>query len=44
MAGGMDILDQGRRRELLIKELLQEDVRYQGMELPRGEEPQKQLL
>ena len=44
MAGGMDILDQGRRREFLIKELLQEDVRYQGMELPRGEEPQKQLL
>ena len=44
MAGGMDILDQGRRREFLIKELLQEDMRYQGMELPRGEEPQKQLL
>ena len=31
MVGGMDILDQVRRREFLIKELLQEDVRYQGM-------------
>ncbi len=27
MVGGMDILDQGRRREFLIKELLQEDVK-----------------
>lgn len=37
-------MDQGERREFLIRELLQEDVRYRDMEIPVGEAEQKQLL
>lgn len=37
-------MDQGERRAFLIRELLQEDVRYRDMEIPAGEAEQKQLL
>lgn len=37
-------MDQKERRQLLIRNLLDEDVRYQDMEIPEGEEDQKQLL
>lgn len=37
-------MDQSERREFLIRELLQENVQYQDMEVPEREEEQKQLL
>ena len=37
-------MDQGERRKFLIRELLQENVQYQHMEIPVLEEDQKQLL
>lgn len=37
-------MNQGERRNFLIQELLQENVHYQDMEIPVGEEEQKQLL
>lgn len=37
-------MDQNERRQLLIRDLLNEDVRYRDMEIPEGEEEQKQLL
>lgn len=37
-------MDQGERREFLIRELLQENVQYRDMEIPIREEEQKQLL
>lgn len=37
-------MDQGKRRKYLIRKLLQEDVRYQDMEVPAGEAEQKQML
>lgn len=37
-------MDQGERRIFLIRELLREDMRYRDMEIPAGEEEQKQLL
>lgn len=37
-------MDQNERRQLLIRDLLNEDVRYRDMEIPKGEEDQKQLL
>lgn len=37
-------MDQGERRKFLIRELLQENAQYQDMEIPEGEEGQKQLL
>ena len=37
-------MDQGERRKFLIRELLQENVQYRDVEIPAGEEEQKQLL
>lgn len=37
-------MDQGERREFLIRELLQENMQYRDMEIPIREEEQKQLL
>lgn len=37
-------MDQGERREFLIRELLQENARYRDMEIPAQEGEQKQLL
>ena len=37
-------MNQNERRRFLIRELLQEDVRYRNMEIPEAEEEQKQLL
>lgn len=37
-------MDQSERRKFLIRELLQENVQYQDMEVPEREEEQKQLL
>lgn len=37
-------MDQKERRQLLIRDLLDEDVRYLDMEIPEGDEDQKQLL
>lgn len=37
-------MNQGERREFLIRELLQENVQYQGCEIPAREEEQKLLL
>lgn len=37
-------MDQSERREFLIRKLLQENVQYRDMEVPEGEEDQKQLL
>lgn len=37
-------MDQGERRKYLIRELLKENVQYRDMEVPVGEEEQKQLL
>ena len=37
-------MDQGERREFLIRELLQENVQYRDMEIPIREGEQKQLL
>ena len=37
-------MNQNERRQLLIRELLNEDVRYRDMGIPEGEEDQKQLL
>lgn len=37
-------MDQNERRQLLIRDLLNEDVRYRDMAIPKGEEDQKQLL
>lgn len=37
-------MDQGERRKFLIRELLQENTQYRDMEIPEGEEGQKQLL
>ncbi len=37
-------MNQDQRRKFLIQELLQEDVRYRDMEIPREAEEQKQLL
>lgn len=37
-------MDQGERREFLIRELLQENMQYQDMEIPIQEGEQKQLL
>ncbi len=37
-------MDQGERRKFLIRELLQENMQYQDMEIPAGEGEQKRLL
>lgn len=37
-------MNQNERRRFLIRELLQEDVRYRNMKIPEAEEEQKQLL
>lgn len=37
-------MDQNERRRFLIRELLKEHVQYRNMEIPAGEEEQKQLL
>jgi O-acetyl-ADP-ribose deacetylase (regulator of RNase III) len=37
-------MDQGERRKFLIRELLQENVQYRDVEIPAGEEEQRQLL
>ena len=37
-------MDQGERRKFLIRELLQENVQYRDVEIPTGEEEQRQLL
>lgn len=37
-------MDQGERRKFLIRELLQENTQYRDMEIPEGEEGQKQLI
>ncbi len=37
-------MDQGERRKFLIRELLQENAQYQDVEVPTGEEEQRQLL
>jgi len=38
------VMDQRERRKFLIRELLQEQIQYRGMEIPDGEEEQKRLL
>ena len=37
-------MDQGERRKFLIRELLQENVQYQDLEIPAREDEQKRLL
>lgn len=37
-------MNQSERRQFLIQELLQEDMRYRDMKIPAGSEEQKQLL
>ena len=37
-------MDQGERRKFLIRELLQENAQYRDVEIPTGEEEQRQLL
>lgn len=37
-------MDQGERRKFLIRELLRENAQYRDVEIPAGEEEQRQLL
>lgn len=37
-------MNQGERRKFLIRELLQENIQYRDLEIPAGEEGQRQLL